>query len=106
MPCRYYSEGEELSIANADLDSATKLLCEAVGVIQKASKLLECSPELIAWAAAHEATDAKRKKAEASAEARAAMARQQVEERDRLLKTLTADQKRLLGLDKIFPGKP
>jgi hypothetical protein len=72
------------------VDKLTKLLCEAVQILEDSANLHICSDELQAWAKEHVKTDKKRLEAE-----RAETIKNALEEWQ---KKLTPKEKKLMGL--------
>lgn len=97
MPCRYYADGEELSISRHVADHLSKLLCEAVSRIEP-EVFDTCSAELQAWKRKHDEDDARQTAIEAAEAKRKEEERVAFAERQRVLATLTPEQRKAVGL--------
>lgn len=98
MPCRYYTEAEEKSMAvetitdlQRELDFVTRLLCAVCSDMAK-SKL---SGELASWYASHKKMDAQRL---ADEKREAAKFNREQKARQRALAKLTPAEKKMLGV--------
>lgn len=93
MPCRGdYREDEDRS------NTLTRLLCEAMKVIQERGLLQDCSVNLRAWKSSHDIEDERRQLAEEERRRKQAEEKARQEERDRVIAALSPEQRQILGL--------
>jgi len=93
MPCTYYSPSEERDIASAALNDATRLLCQACGILE--SNKIALPTELAAWWKDHQERDKARIKAE---NALLAKQKEEAKVKKQALSKLTEAEKKALGI--------
>lgn len=95
MPCRYYEPGEEAEILNRQykvkIDNLTRLLCEAMQIIEAHCEAARVKAELVDWWERHKELDRQRIYAES-------MVAQAKAEKEAALAKLTPHERKLLGL--------
>jgi hypothetical protein len=91
MPCRYYTEAEELANTTKELDQYARLLCHACQLLEAAGYAKRMGGELSAWWKDHQMQDKKRKAQERDA-------RDLEFTREQARKKLSKKERKALGL--------
>ena len=107
MPCRDYMDDHggpdpQLAVLKERCDKLSRIACKALEHIEKSEDGLEVlvlkDPEIQEWWTAHKEADRKAAELEAARRKAAAEKKRLAKIKEETLKTLTADQKKALGI--------
>jgi hypothetical protein len=91
MPCRDYSEGEEINRLVGKINTLTRIACNAFNVLENSKLLDAASLEARQWWGEHKEKDERRMRSELEEINKKRL-------RDRLLSSMTSEEKESLGI--------